>query len=368
MTAPPRLPPSPLFPTPASIAGTEEEEKISPAPPPAPAPADDADAEAPPGTTAEPGPSDVAAAADPTAALPATAPVDPADPMAPANVTLDCPAGLVGRVIGKGGETIKGLQAQSGAHITIDQNFPEGQPRKIAVSGPKGCVDVAAKMIKDLLEGGPPSSGAGMLVGPGQVSQAVECPKEMVGRIIGKGGETIKGLQTQTGARLQIDQTGHPCKVIIAGNPQCVDAAVAAVSAIIAGQSAHQYNAPPGMGASGAYGMAHAGGYGMPGGYGAPVGYGAPGGYGGYAHAAPGGYGGYPGYGSYGGYGAPAAGGYGGYDPAAATAAAAATATAADGGGADGASQWQALDDGQGHTYYYNAATGVSQWEKPPGM
>jgi len=34
----------------------------------------------------------------------------------------------------------------------------------------------------------------------------VECPKEMVGRIIGRGGETIKGLQAQTGARVQIDQ------------------------------------------------------------------------------------------------------------------------------------------------------------------
>jgi hypothetical protein len=59
---------------------------------------------------------------------------------APATETLDCPPGLVGRVIGKGGETIKGLQAQSGAHITIDQNFPDGEPRKIAVSGPRGCV------------------------------------------------------------------------------------------------------------------------------------------------------------------------------------------------------------------------------------
>jgi len=62
-------------------------------------------------------------------------------------------------VTGKGGETIKGLQAQSGAHITIDQNYPEGEPRKIAVSGPKGCVEVAMRMIADLLQGGPVSAG-----------------------------------------------------------------------------------------------------------------------------------------------------------------------------------------------------------------
>ena len=46
-------------------------------------------------------------------------------------------------------------------------------------------------------------------VGPGQGQNVVECPKEMVGRIIGRGGETIKGLQAQTGARVQIDQAGE---------------------------------------------------------------------------------------------------------------------------------------------------------------
>eukprot|EP00959_Pyramimonas_sp_CCMP1952_P314204 6577353-Pyramimonas_sp.AAC.2 len=32
------------------------------------------------------------------------------------------------------------------------------------------------------------------------------------------------------------------------------------------------------------------------------------------------------------------------------------------------ASAWQALQDGEGRTYYYNSQTGVSQWEKPEGM
>ena len=42
--------------------------------------------------------------------------------------------------------------------------------------------------------------------------------------------------------------------------------------------------------------------------------------------------------------------------------AAAAAPVAAAGG------DWQAVDDGTGKTYYYNGKTGVSQWEKPPGM
>ena len=30
-----------------------------------------------------------------------------------------------------------------------------------------------------------------------------------------------------------------------------------------------------------------------------------------------------------------------------------------------GANPWRAIDDGKGNIYYYNALTGVSQWEKP---
>ena len=85
----------------------------------------------------------------------------------------------MGRVIGKGGETIKGLQAQSGAHITIDQNYPEGEPRKIAVSGPKGCVEVAMRMIADLLQGGPVSAGgrASLFAHTVQLYTAVPVPQ-----------------------------------------------------------------------------------------------------------------------------------------------------------------------------------------------
>lgn len=63
----------------------------------------------------------------------------------------------------------------------------------------------------------------------------------MVGRVIGRGGETIKGLQTATGARVQIDQTGMPCTVTITGSPYCVDAAVRSVSDIINGGSTAHY-------------------------------------------------------------------------------------------------------------------------------
>ncbi len=155
--------------------------------------------------------------------------------------TVECPPGFVGRVIGKGGETIKGLQAQSGAHITVDQNFPEGAPRVIGISGPPGCVAIAKRLVEELLRGGGARLGGG--VGPGQAQQSVRCPKEMVGRVIGRGGETVKGLQAATGARIQIDQSASPCVVTITGNPRCVDAAARAVADVVRGGSTAAYGA-----------------------------------------------------------------------------------------------------------------------------
>lgn len=55
--------------------------------------------------------------------------------------------------------------------------------------------------------------------------EVLECPKTMVGRVIGRGGETIKSLQKQFNVSIQIDQNISPCKVTITGPPHAVHAA-----------------------------------------------------------------------------------------------------------------------------------------------
>ena len=142
--------------------------------------------------------------------------------------------------------------------------------------------------MEDLLKGGPVRSGS---VGPGQAQQLVECPKEMVGRVIGRGGETIKGLQSQTGARIQIDQAASPCTVTITGDPYCVDAATRAVTDVINGGSTAPYSA------ANQHQLAAAAVYGHHAGYGGHPGH-HPGHqqqFQGYAPHMAGGYGGYPG-------------------------------------------------------------------------
>lgn len=71
---------------------------------------------------------------------------------------VPCPAGIVGRIIGRGGETIRSLQQGSGAHILVDQNFPEGQDRMVVVKGRPDCVARARAMVEELIKGEPGSA------------------------------------------------------------------------------------------------------------------------------------------------------------------------------------------------------------------
>lgn len=63
----------------------------------------------------------------------------------------------------------------------------------------------------------------------------IECPKSMVGRVIGKNGDTIKALQLYTGALIQIDQTVDPTRVTVSGAPGALATAVAMVTDIVKG-------------------------------------------------------------------------------------------------------------------------------------
>jgi len=65
---------------------------------------------------------------------------------------------------------------------------------------------------------------------------ALACPRSMVGRVIGKAGETIKALQQYTNTSIQIDQSTDPSRVTITGSDKSVRMTVAMISDIINGR------------------------------------------------------------------------------------------------------------------------------------
>lgn len=169
---------------------------------------------------------------------------------------MDCPQNMVGRIIGQQGATIRDLQARSGAKIQINQDFPEGVPRKIYVSGSAQSIALATQLITQIMENPminitmqphsvpvpvpspanynqsmgvsmvPPVNSHLQVPSSSPLTHAVmDCAKQFVGRVIGKGGDTINLIQQKSGAKVQIDQNvpeGAPCKVNISGTNHSV--------------------------------------------------------------------------------------------------------------------------------------------------
>ncbi|KAI3687361.1 hypothetical protein L1987_81056 [Smallanthus sonchifolius] len=125
---------------------------------------------------------------------------------------IEVPNGRVGVIIGKGGETIKYLQLQSGAKIQVTRDMdadPHSHTRAVELTGSSESIAKAEQLIKDVLaEAESGGSGTVSRRFPGQQGGAeqfvMQVPNNKVGLIIGKGGETIKSMQASTGARIQV--------------------------------------------------------------------------------------------------------------------------------------------------------------------
>ncbi len=112
----------------------------------------------------------------------------------------------VGRVIGKGGEMIRDLQARSGClRIDVDQNVPHNAPRIITYRGTRQAIDFAKQLVVLLCQT-EQGKEANLPLGHAVVKN-VHVPSNVIGKIIGRGGEMIRKLQGESMAKIQVDHT-----------------------------------------------------------------------------------------------------------------------------------------------------------------
>eukprot|EP01018_Ginkgo_biloba_P024934 Gb_31122 [translate_table: standard] len=162
---------------------------------------------------------------------------------------IDVPNAKVGLIIGKGGETIKYLQHQSGAKIQVARDA-ESDPslsfRYVELTGTSEQISRAEQLVKDVIaeaDAGGSSTfaahGFGSVQSGGEQIQ-MQVPNNKVGLIIGKGGETIKNLQSRSGARVQLiplhlpeGDTSTERTVQVTGNKQQIEAAQEMIKEVI---------------------------------------------------------------------------------------------------------------------------------------
>lgn len=187
----------------------------------------------------------------------------------PGNQTVEVqvPSNLVGMVIGRGGESIKRIQAETGVRIQFQQDPPGmmGRPgiRTATLVGPAEGLPQAQKMVIEIIErgadgpGGQGGGGGGQggrppMMNMGDTHIEFPVPANRCGLVIGRGGETIRALQSQTGAHIQLNrnaQCGPDEKVFtIRGTREQVAHAQDLIR--------EKCDLPPGPSGPGAYGQA----------------------------------------------------------------------------------------------------------------
>ena len=158
------------------------------------------------------------------------------------------PGNKVGYVIGKGGEMIRNLQERAGVKMTVfqDSNEATDMEKQLRITGLPDKVDYAQQLVNDLLTEKEIETVRLKANSFNRTNEygtqrsnniEVPVPPKYIGLVIGKGGETIRRIQMESGAKVQFDTTkvdsegNKVCQ--IDGNPDAVQRAVNMVNEIV---------------------------------------------------------------------------------------------------------------------------------------
>lgn len=151
------------------------------------------------------------------------------------------PDKLVGLVIGRGGEQLHRLQADTQCKVQIAPDSNGSPDRTFTLVGSKESIERAKRSIDEILKRGsslgsdPSNPGASVVLQRSNCEIVeVKIPGNKCGLIIGKGGETIKRLSEQYGVKLVVVQDSSTASsgdkpLRITGEPDKVAAAKAAI-------------------------------------------------------------------------------------------------------------------------------------------
>ena len=157
------------------------------------------------------------------------------------NLQILVPDRTVGLIIGRGGETIRDLQDRSGCHVNIvGENKSINGMRPVNLIGSAHAQEKAKALIYEIVESDTKGTSIKNLMGrddpyttgPDKMNDSIMVPGDAVGMIIGKGGETIKEMQNQTGCKINVSPaTGRDItrEIGLVGSRSAVDAAKRAI-------------------------------------------------------------------------------------------------------------------------------------------
>ncbi|ESW30764.1 hypothetical protein PHAVU_002G180500 [Phaseolus vulgaris] len=121
-------------------------------------------------------------------------------------VRILCPSDKIGRVIGKGGSTIKSMRQASGAHIEVDDSKANYDECLIIISTTESPSDLKSMAVEAVLL----MQGKINDEDDTTVSMRLLVPSKVIGCIIGKSGSIINEIRKRTRADVRISKGDKP--------------------------------------------------------------------------------------------------------------------------------------------------------------
>ncbi|KAK9392307.1 far upstream element-binding protein 3 [Crotalus adamanteus] len=118
------------------------------------------------------------------------------------------PDKMVGFIIGRGGEQISRIQAESGCKIQIASDSGGMAERPCMLTGSPESIEQAKRLLGHIVDRCRNGPGFHNEMDGNSTIQEILIPASKVGLVIGKGGETIKQLQERTGVKMMMIQDG----------------------------------------------------------------------------------------------------------------------------------------------------------------
>lgn len=166
------------------------------------------------------------------------------------------PDSMVGLIIGRGGDQITKIQADSGCRVAVVPQSTGGEERPCTLTGTTEQIDAAKLMLGEIIArgsvketsefNGHPAPSANELMNQnvcatanmdGNTMEEIIIPHDKCGIVIGKNGNTLRNLRAQFGCSVNLDSTvntGDPKPLRIAGPPDKVNLVVAEVHKMMA--------------------------------------------------------------------------------------------------------------------------------------
>lgn len=188
-------------------------------------------------------------------------------------VNYPVPDNLVGLVIGRGGEQITKIQAETGCRVAVIPQSSGQATRPCTLTGSAEQIEAAKLKLDDIIargqaklnadlstNNGHPAPSANELMNqnvattaaiPGNIQEEIVIPHDKCGIVIGKGGQTLRNLRSTYGCSVNLDSTentGDDKPLRIAGPPEQVRLVVAEVHKMMAAkESIQSIKVPPGQ-------------------------------------------------------------------------------------------------------------------------